>query len=73
MNDFNNFDRHFKRTQNGIVGTGCAIIILNLLGVALIVACVVGGCKYVQKKGLKNIANTIWEGEGTNTTQQVSQ
>jgi hypothetical protein len=69
----NDFDQTFKRTQNGIVGTGCAIIILNLLGVALIVTCVIGGCKYVQKNGLKNIANSIWEGEGTNSTQQVSQ
>jgi len=67
-----NFDSHFNTARNGIAGMGCAIVICNIIvGIAIIVG-IVAGCNYVKSKGLKNIANSVWEGEGTNTVETTN-
>ena len=64
------FERDFERTRNGILGTGCFIIVANIIILIAIIFGVVAGCNYIKNKGLKGAVDAVWN--GTNTVEEVN-
>jgi len=63
--DFDGFERNIKTGFGVVVISNVIIVILFIMGIVWV-------CNKVQEKGLKNIVESVWEGEGTNKVETVT-
>lgn len=64
--------KSFRQARDGIFDWGCLVIICNIVIITLIIIGLVTGFNYVKKHGLRDIGNTLMNGQGTNTVETTN-